>query len=292
MKSEISNYPEIARDAAMPISSVESSTSAVRKLGEQFSLFKRRLRGRHLRGSFQLAPYPSLTKVGTEYGGWIIPESVLDEHSVCICVGAGEDISFDIGLIREFGCSVLTLDPTPRAVKHIEDLREATRRGEKMQINRRPGEYYEVTEKELELLEFKRFGLWDTNESVKFYSPKDPDHVSHSALNLQHTDDYFEADCLTLGSILERSGLGSPTLLKIDIEGAEYRVLDSLEREGIHPRVLCVEYDEGHQALDGEFSKRIKDSVAKVIRRGYALVHINGWDFTFVDSRAGEQAGH
>ena len=50
-----------------------------------------------------------IEKIGTDYGGWYIPTSLLDSDSICYCVGCGEDISFDLGLIVKIWLSCLWL---------------------------------------------------------------------------------------------------------------------------------------------------------------------------------------
>lgn len=48
-----------------------------------------------------------LLRLGTTYGGWIIPvDAGLTADSVCYCAGAGEDISFDCALVEWFHCQV------------------------------------------------------------------------------------------------------------------------------------------------------------------------------------------
>lgn len=84
----------------------------------------RRLRSRFLlifsKAIFRVQPRPDLKKLGGEhYGGWVVPISVLSESSICYCAGVGEDITFDLALIDTFGCDVFAFDPTPRAVRHV-----------------------------------------------------------------------------------------------------------------------------------------------------------------------------
>ena len=110
-------------------------------------------------------------KLGSSYGGWIIPTSLMTEQSVCYCTGAGEDVSFDMGLMDRLGCLVFAFDPTPRAIKYVE-------------INASDYPQYN----------FNAVGLWDRNEELKFYTPKNPNHVSHSILNVQKTNDFFYWD--------------------------------------------------------------------------------------------------
>ena len=63
---------------------------------------------------------PHLEKIGTNYGGWISPMDLIKKQSTCYCVGVGEDTSFDLGIIRLFGCQVYAFDPMPRAKLHVQ----------------------------------------------------------------------------------------------------------------------------------------------------------------------------
>ena len=74
--------------------------------------------------------------------------------------------------------------------------------------------------------------------------PRDPTHVSHSVVNLQGTEEYFEAPCRSLGSLMRELGHDRIDLLKVDIEGAEHRVVRSMLESGIHPIVVCLEIDQ------------------------------------------------
>ena len=62
-----------------------------------------------------VSSFADLITIGTEYGGWTIPANYLTESSICYLAGAGEDISFDVGIVEKYGCQVLLFDPTPRA---------------------------------------------------------------------------------------------------------------------------------------------------------------------------------
>ncbi|AOX03493.1 hypothetical protein BJP34_32315 [Moorena producens PAL-8-15-08-1] len=138
-----------------------------------------------------------LKEIGTKYGGWVVPASLLDASSICYCVGCGEDISFDIGLINQFGCDVFAFDPTPRAIKYVQ----------KVAGNNSKYHFFEI-------------GLWNKEDTLKFYVPQNPDHVSHSLINLQKTSDYIEVKVKRLRQIMEDIGHKKIDLIKIDIEGA------------------------------------------------------------------------
>jgi hypothetical protein len=123
-------------------------------------------------------------------------------------------------------------------------------------------------------------GLWSEEATLRFYAPRDPSHVSHSVVNLQGTDEYFEGLCRSLPSLMTELGHGSIDLLKIDIEGAEHRVIRSMLASGIRPTVLCTEIDRPVTPL------RFWTTIRRVLSAGYTLVAVDGWNFTFVRSDA------
>ena len=73
----------------------------------------------------------------------------------------------------------------------------------------------------------------------------------------------------------------------MDIEGAEYRVLDSILEKHIEVDLLCIEFDESHTPLDGKFHKRITQSLNKLKKAGYRIFDI---DSTFNYSLISEKA--
>jgi FkbM family methyltransferase len=151
-----------------------------------------------------------------------------------------------------------------------------------MPINRSRTAVYRVSRASLARLRYEPVGLAGRDATLRFYVPRDRRHVSHSVLNLQGTDEYLEAPCLSLGSLLRRVGWARLDLLKLDIEGAEYAVLDELGSGAPLPTVLCVEFDEGHTPLDPGAAERIHQRVRALTVAGYALAHIAAWDLTFL----------
>jgi FkbM family methyltransferase len=198
-----------------------------------------------------------LVKLGSAYGGWIVPTTLLKGSSVCYCVGVGEDITFDLALIERFGCQVFSFDPTPRAIQHVQSIAST-----------------------IDNFRFYPVGLWSSEQRMKFFTPKNPLHVSHSIVNLQKTAEYFEADCKRLSTIMRELGHVGLDLLKLDIEGAEYEVLSSLMEDNIQVNVLCVEFDQPAPLSS------IIGMVKQLQQAQYQLVSIDGWNFTFVNPRS------
>lgn len=222
----------------------------------------RRLRRDYVTG-FAVRPRADLVRLGDTYGGWVVPTSLLHQNSIVYCVGCGENISFDLAVIADFGCSVYALDPTPRAMAFVERA-----------AGREPRYHFEG------------LGLWDTDTTLRFYAPKDPSHVSHSLTNLQQTSDFIEVPVERLSRTLARHGHDRITLLKLDIEGAEYKVLQSVLDDEIPVEVLCVEYDEFHHPLDSKYRSRIRASLRQLQLRGYTIVDAYAGNYTLVHASA------
>jgi FkbM family methyltransferase len=201
-----------------------------------------------------------LEEIGSRYGGWIIPVDFVREHSICYCVGVGEDITFDLRLIERFGCLVYAFDPTPRAQAHVQ----THARG-------------------VEKFRFFATGLWNEDRVMRFYAHANPASPSYSLVNLHRTDRFFEAHCKRLSAIMREHGHRTIDLLKLDIEGAEYGVIDSLIEDRLDVGIICVEYDEVHSKRYAGYLERMKRSVARLQDYGYALVALKPkCNYTFV----------
>lgn len=231
-------------------------SKAVRRIA--YPLF--RLAGRDNLTYKRISRRHDLSRIGSPHGGWVVPTQLLCADSICYCVGCGEDITFDLGLIDRFNCHVYGFDPTPRAVKYVRD-------------RTRHRDHYH----------FLDVGVWNQDDTLKFYAPKNPSHVSHSALNLQRTQDFFYARVKTLKTIMNEQGHKELALLKLDIEGAEYAVVDFIVDNAIDIRILCVEYDEYFHPMDNGYLARIAKSVERLCNAGFALISSEGnGNYTFV----------
>lgn len=201
----------------------------------------------------QRRPELALEWLGSRYGGRIVPTALPGREWICYSGGVGEDITFDEALIERFGCQVYAFDPTPRAIEFV--MREAPD----------PATFH-----------FMPLGLWSEDTTLRFHAPRDPAHVSHSVINLQGTDKWFEAPCRSLASLMAELGHERIDLLKLDIEGAEHAVLSAMLDAGIRPSVVCLEID--RPVTPG----RAWTTVRRLMGGGYALVGLEGWDLTFV----------
>jgi FkbM family methyltransferase len=185
-------------------------------------------------------------RLGSDYGGWAIPEGLLTETSIVYSAGAGEDISFDVEVCNKYGCEVLIFDPTPRALTHFE----------------KRFEYYKIGNPSL--LRFYEFGLAkETYKYRPFYLPKNKDHVSCSIEKI--SGECINATFYSLADYMREFNHRRIDLLKMDIEGAEYEVIDSILENNIDIQCICVEFHNSKRLIDG-----------------YTIIAEDGKDVTFL----------
>jgi ABC-type iron transport system FetAB ATPase subunit len=118
---------------------------------------------------------------------------------------------------------------------------------------------------------------------MRFYAPANPTHVSHSVLNLQKTAEFFTAPVKRVESILKELGHGRSALMKMDIEGAEYQVIEDMIATHTLPEILLVEFDEIHNPLDSGAGKRIDEHVKMLERAGLRHVFTEAANMTFIN---------
>ena len=99
---------------------------------------------------------------GSDYGGFFVCPSLLNEKSIVYSFGIGEDISFDQMINDKHNCDVYAFDPTPKSINWIKN--------------------YLLFKK----FHFYEFGLSDKSGFLDFYLPKNPNYVSGSSISSSH----------------------------------------------------------------------------------------------------------
>jgi FkbM family methyltransferase len=188
--------------------------------------------------------------LGSDYGGWSVATTGLGPASIVYSFGVGEDISFDTALIEAFGMPVHAFDPTPRSAIWLES-------------QSLPAEFM-----------FHPYGLADHNGTMAFYEPKNRHHVSHSTLSHGEVDESraHKWQVRRLDSIMNELGHQTIDVLKMDIEGGEYAVIDDLCRSLIRPTQILVEF---HHHFPGITRRQSLTAIRSLQNVGYRIFSIS-----------------
>jgi FkbM family methyltransferase len=183
---------------------------------------------------------------GNDNGGWNILANSLNSSSIVYSVGIGEDISFDLSIIKKYGCKIYGFDPTPRVASWLSTQSP-------------PVEFL-----------FYPIGLSHEDGTLVFYSPENENFISHKAY-AEPSSKAIEVKCQKLGTISKNLGHTSIDLLKIDIEGFEYNVLLDIISSNIRPKQLLVEF---HHFFPEVGNAKTEDAIQYLEANGYRLFDV------------------
>jgi FkbM family methyltransferase len=213
-------------------------------------------RARGLDIQFPLQIRVPTVRYGSEYGGWAICPRDLTRDSVVYSAGIGTDISFDLALIQAYGVTVHAFDPTPASIAWLES-------------QNLPPEY-----------RWQGIGLAAHDGQATFFAPENPQHVSHTVLaGATAAGHGIQVDVRRVSTIMRDLGHEAIDVLKMDIEGAEYDVLDDILSSGVAVNQLLIEFHHRFPQVGIEPTRR---AIETLNAAGYRI---------FFSSDSGEEYG-
>lgn len=230
--------------------------------------------------------------LGSAYGGWTFDGSVKELHnSTIISAGLGQDASFDVEFASLYNAKVIVVDPTPDSIKYYEELLTyigCDKTVSYVDGGLQPFQSYGFGKLKSTNFSLIKKALWNKAEELKFFLPKNTDHISHSIVNYQNQYSqetaFIKVKALSLVDLLREEGLefDDVPLVKLDIEGAEIEVIVQFLSDGFYPKQILVEFDELNKP-----SKRAYERVSyvheKLIESGYECAHTDGQaDFLYL----------
>lgn len=186
--------------------------------------------------------------LGGTYSGFYVNPELLSPQAVVYSVGVGEDISFDTGLLARYGGKVFAFDPTPKSIAWIA------------RQNLPPGFHFEPV------------GLGAATGPVDFFLPANPDFVSGSLHLHEQLNEKISVPMETLADIMKRLGHTQLDVLKMDIEGAEYDVLDNLLAAPLPVKQLLIEF---HDRFFPDGQARTRRAVAQLRQQGFEIYAVS-----------------
>lgn len=217
----------------------------------------------------QIQKLPKQNIMGTDYGGYTVPEGLLHQEAIYYSVGAGEDISLDVEIANRYNPFIYIFDPTERAEKHFQKVKNDAAKGVQTPLYK--NYTYPTTPQSFQKIVFEKIGLWIRTDVLKFFVPAKEEHVSHSLVNLQNTEKYLEVPVSGLDELMKRFGHREIDMLKIDIEGSEFEVIEDIINKNIPIKYICLEYHRmGEKPIE-----RIQKSIDSLTSNGYICIAAN-----------------
>ena len=227
--------------------------------------------------------------LGSEYGKKPIPKKI-NGIKYLISAGVGEDVSFDLELYNLNQLEIIFIDPTPRAFNHFFEVTSNLGQIKRIDYNlsgKQIVDSYDLTKVRLEHLHFINKALFDKdNENITLYAPANENFVSYSVSNNNNKNRIesksINVKTITITSIVKEFNINEDqTILKLDIEGSESQVINSIFNDNFFPKILIVEIDELYEDFfrNYYFSRRLIKNIKKA---NYKFIgSVNAFDYCF-----------
>lgn len=193
-------------------------------------------------------------RLGDEYGGWTlcVPKYSLRGQTV-YTIGVGANIKWDVGMITRFGTIHHGWDPTPTALRYFANTKA-------------PKGFF-----------VHYYGLGAANGTVTVKLPKGHQHsytVMEHPQGAQHGTT-VNITVLTLRSMMSMMGHHRLAILKMDIEGAEFDVVQSWVNEAyqVPADQVLIEF---HHRFFKKKSTLLSEAIRGMAKLGFDVFHISG----------------
>jgi FkbM family methyltransferase len=201
------------------------------------------------------ANWPDIEKLG-DANSWHVATKDLVNSSIVYSAGVGRDISFELQLVRRFGATVHLFDPSPTGQATMADPSNRS-----------------------ELVRFVPIGLAGTTGHALFRHQA----PYEGAYSIGGTGADASFPVARVGDLMKERGHSRIDLLKIDIEGFEYSVIDDVVEQGLDVRQLCVEF---HHWFPNASRTWTVDALRRLKQIGFQIVHKVRFDYTLVRGRS------
>jgi len=188
-----------------------------------------------------------------ESDGWKYIPELLRADSVVYSLGVGDSIDLDIDLIHRYSVEVHAFDPTPYSEEWIATVEL-------------PATFvfhpWAAAGEDGSLRLYRRVNKRGKKSAVMWTA----EGVAGDGA------DYIDAPAYTICTMMQKLGHEHVDLLKIDVEGAEYAILDSLGDVAKRPTQLLVEF---HHRFPGIGKQRTADCIDNLRKLGYRIFSIS-----------------
>jgi FkbM family methyltransferase len=197
-------------------------------------------------------------RLGNKGARWTVDPTKLPQSPTVYSFGIGTDISWDLKMIQNYKCQVHAFDPSPKSLEWLE------------------------TQQIPDAFKLYNYGLGQKDGNISFYLPKNNNHVSGSILTDENLlKDKISVPVKSFFTIVSELRHTKIDVLKMDIEGAEYQVLDDILVAPITINQILIEF---HHRMFGYHLNHTREAVHKIKNAGYGILDISrlGEEYSFI----------
>lgn len=189
-----------------------------------------------------------LPMCGDSYGGFMVALNELQNESVVYSFGIGEDLSFSEGIMDTINCSIFAFDPTPKSIKYVE--------ANELCANPR--------------FNFYPYALSNYDGITQFHLSQNDDYVSGSIEKWDGVkEETVDVRVKSIQTIMSDLGHEEIDLLKMDIEGTEFKVIDDIVNN-IAIKQICSEF---HDRFFENGIDKLEDMMGQLRKRNDELIY-------------------
>ena len=198
---------------------------------------------------------------GNRYADWTFCPNNLDEHSVIYSFGVGEDISFDLKLMEHYNLHIHAFDPSPRSIEWVQK------------------QHFK------EEFHFYPFGLAGQDGSIAFSEPAESGiHSLTMTDSTEGVDTGLTTHVLPvhrLPTVLQKLGHQRIDILKMDIEGAEYEVIEDIINSSVPITQVLIEFHHRFKSIGIGMTRQ---AISRLNETGYRIfsVSASGEEISFI----------
>ena len=186
---------------------------------------------------------------------WSFCPAKIDARSIVYSGGVGRDITFEHALVKNYGCNVVLFDPSPTGLATMA-----------------------LPENQIPQFKHHAVALAGQCGTLKFSRPL---YEEDGSWFMQSGGPAaLEVPCVDLSTLMRQNGHDHIDLLKIDIEGAEYEVIDDLLKQRLPVKQVLVEFH--NNLLPGVSRKQTIRAILKLAAAGYRLLKKDGENHSFL----------
>ncbi|MCF8382586.1 MAG: FkbM family methyltransferase [Chlorobium sp.] len=183
---------------------------------------------------------------------WCICPIGINRNSIVLSLGVGNDIGFDTGMIKTYGCIVHAFDPTPRWIEWIKTLDL-------------PDRFF-----------FHAYAIGRRDGQMQLFPRMSKGRRSTSMMTMMNeglgADEGISVPVCKLSTITAELGVDGIDILKMDIEASEYEVIEDFLSDDVPVYQLLVEF---HHRFSSVPVKKTKESLDLLYKKGYRIFYIS-----------------